>query len=133
MQIYFSSKGRFVSFGCPPKLTNLPPCYVFLIQIMNGNCIFSSLLANIPPRPKTDKRTPLKSGGLMSLPVLQSSVGPDSDADIGNAVDDRTGGRSDARTSGRALWCGRLACRELWLRVRSHLHAPYTRHPRGAF
>ena len=31
----------------PPKLANIPPWFVFLIQIINGNCIFSHLLAKL--------------------------------------------------------------------------------------
>ena len=72
---WFSWKGRFVSFGCSPKLTNVPPCYVFLIQSIDGTCIFSSLLANFHPWPKTDKRTPPQTwGGLQEVLHIQFRV-----------------------------------------------------------
>ena len=34
--------------------------------------IFSYLLANVPPRPKAGKRTPLKSGGLFSCGLISN-------------------------------------------------------------
>ena len=40
-------------------------CFLFLlIQLIDGNYIFSSLLANVPPGPKMAIVTPLKSGAL---------------------------------------------------------------------
>ena len=37
----------FVNLVCPPKLTNIPPCCVFLIQTIDGKCIFSHSLAKL--------------------------------------------------------------------------------------
>ena len=41
-----------------PKLANVLPFYAFLKQIINGNCIFRKLLANVPARPNVGNRTP---------------------------------------------------------------------------
>ena len=60
----------FVNFVCPPKLANIPPCYVFLIQIIEGNCIFSNSLAklaNMVQDQKVDKHTPPSRGGLKGV------------------------------------------------------------------
>ena len=60
----------FVNFVWPPKLENIPPCYVFLIQVISGNCIFSHSLAKLPTivqDRKVDKHTPPAVGGLYSL------------------------------------------------------------------
>ena len=59
---------RYVCQHCvwPSKLANIPPRYVFLIQVLDGNCILShplAKLANIPQGNKVAKHTPLKSGG----------------------------------------------------------------------
>ena len=51
----------------PPQLANIAPCCVFLIQIINGNCIFShslAKLANMVQDKKVDKQTPPTRGGL---------------------------------------------------------------------
>ena len=52
----------------PAKLANIPPCHVFLIQIIEGDCIFSNSLAklaNMVQDQKADKRThPAAVGGL---------------------------------------------------------------------
>ena len=55
---------RYVCQHCVAKLANVFPCYVLSIHIIDGNCIFSSKLANVPLRPNAGKRSPLKSGGL---------------------------------------------------------------------
>ena len=50
----------FVNLVWPPNLANIPPCYVFLIQIIEGNCIFShslAKLANMVQDQKVDKHT----------------------------------------------------------------------------
>ena len=39
----------------PEKLANVHLVCVFLIQIIDGYCIFRHLLANVPPRPKVGK------------------------------------------------------------------------------
>ena len=56
----------FANIVWPPKLANMSPCYVFLIQGMNDNCIFShplGKLANMVQGKKLGKHTPLKSEG----------------------------------------------------------------------
>ena len=56
----------FVNFVWAPKLANICPCYVFLTQIINGNCIFSNSLAklaNMVQDKKVDKHTPPAAGG----------------------------------------------------------------------
>ena len=58
----------FVNFVWPPQLANIPPCYVFLIQINKGNCILSHSLAkleNMVQDQKVDKHTPPALGGLI--------------------------------------------------------------------
>ena len=60
--------GMFSNFVSPSKLANIPHCHVFLIQLFEGNCIFSRSLAklgNIPRRKFWGKHPPLKSGGLV--------------------------------------------------------------------
>ena len=57
----------FVNLVWAPKLANMPPCYVFLIQMIDGNCIFShslAKLANMVQDKKVDKHTPPSRGGL---------------------------------------------------------------------
>ena len=57
----------FVNLVWSPNLANIPPCYVFLIQIIDGNCIFShslAKLANIVQDRKVEKHTPPSRGGL---------------------------------------------------------------------
>ena len=59
----------FVNLVWPPKLANIPPCYVYLIyliQIMEGNCVFThslAKLANMVQDTKVDKHTPQAVGG----------------------------------------------------------------------
>ena len=51
----------FVNFVWPSKLANIAPCYVFWIQIIEGNFIFSNSLAklaNIPQGKKVDTPPP---------------------------------------------------------------------------
>ena len=51
----------FVNLVWPLKLTNILPCCVFLIQIIDGKCIFShslAKLANMVQDNKVDKHTP---------------------------------------------------------------------------
>ena len=59
----------FVNLLWPPSLANIPPRYVFLIQIIVGNCIFSyslAKLANMDQDKQVDKHTPPPSrGGLI--------------------------------------------------------------------
>ena len=57
----------FVNFVWPPNLANLAPCCVFLIQLIDGNSIFShslAKLANMVQDKKIDKHTPPSRGGL---------------------------------------------------------------------
>ena len=49
----------------PTNKSNVSPFKMVLIQVIDGDSMFSHLLANVPPRLKVDKRTPLKSGGLV--------------------------------------------------------------------
>ena len=66
----------FANMGWPPKLANIPPCYVFLIQIIYGNCIFGhslAKLANMVQGKTVGKHTPLKSGGLGHSPVFATA------------------------------------------------------------
>ena len=56
----------FVNFVWAPKLANIPPYYVSLIEIIDGNCIFSNSLAklaNMVPDRKVDKHIPPAVGG----------------------------------------------------------------------
>ena len=58
----------FVNVVWPPNLANIPPCYVSLIQIIDGNCIFSNSLAklaNMVEDQRVDKHTPPSRGGLI--------------------------------------------------------------------
>ena len=51
------------------ELANILPCYVLLIRVLDGSCIFShslSKLANVPRGKKVGKPYSLKSGGLVS-------------------------------------------------------------------
>ena len=63
----------FANLVWPSKLANIPPCYVFLIQIINGNCIFShslAKLANTPQEEKVGKRTPPQIWGASVVPLI---------------------------------------------------------------
>ena len=56
----------FVNFVWSPNLANIPPCYVFLIEIIVGNCIYSHLLAkvaNMVQDRKFDKHIPAQPWG----------------------------------------------------------------------
>ena len=60
-------KGMFANIVWPPKLANGRPCYIFLIQNIDGSNIFSyslAKLANIPQAKNVGKHIPLKSRGL---------------------------------------------------------------------
>ena len=35
----------FANIAWPPKLANIPPCYIFSIQTIDANCTFSNSLA----------------------------------------------------------------------------------------
>ena len=62
----------FINLVWAPKLANIPPCYVFTIQIIDGNYIFSDSLAkfaNMVQDRKVDKHTPPSRGGLLSTVV----------------------------------------------------------------
>ena len=51
----------FANIVWPKKMANIPPCYVFLIHIINGNCIFSyslTKMANMDQDKKVGKHTP---------------------------------------------------------------------------
>ena len=51
----------FVNLVWAPKLANMPPCYVFPIQNIDGNRIFGhslAKLANMVQNKKVDKHTP---------------------------------------------------------------------------
>ena len=55
----------FFNFVWPQKLANIPACYVFLIQVIEGNCIFShslARLANMVQDRTVDKHTPPSRG-----------------------------------------------------------------------
>ncbi len=57
----------FANIVWPPKLAHLPPCYVFLIQVIKGNCKFSHSLvklANMAQDKKVGKHTAPSRGGL---------------------------------------------------------------------
>ena len=58
---------RYVCQLCvAPKTRKHTPCYVFLIQIIEGNCIFSNSLAklaNMVQDQKVDKHTPPQPWG----------------------------------------------------------------------
>ena len=59
----------------PQNSQTSPPCYVFLIQIIEGNCIFNNSLAkfaNMVQDQKVDKHTPPSRGGLTSTPPSYS-------------------------------------------------------------
>ena len=64
----------FVNFAWAQKLANIPHCYVFLIQMIEGNCIFShslAKLANMVQDQKVDKHTPPPAvGGLFPSKML---------------------------------------------------------------
>ena len=60
----------FDNFVWPQKLASILPCYVFLIQIIRGNCIFSHSMAkfaNMAQDQRGDKHPPLVVGGFMHL------------------------------------------------------------------
>ena len=51
----------FVNLVWPQQLANIPLCFIFLIQIIDGNCIFShslAKLANVVQDQQVDKHTP---------------------------------------------------------------------------
>ena len=51
----------FANIVCPPKLANILPFYLFLIQVIDGNCMFShslAKLANMAQDKKVGKHTP---------------------------------------------------------------------------
>ena len=51
----------FANIVRPPKLANILPCYIFLKQIIDGNCMIGHSLAklvNIPQDKKVGKHTP---------------------------------------------------------------------------
>ena len=52
----FPKKVRVPTFLWSQNWQTFP--LIMLIQIIDGNCIFSNLLADVPPRPKVGKRTP---------------------------------------------------------------------------
>jgi hypothetical protein len=63
----------FVNFVWPAKLANIPPCYVFLIQIIEGNCIFNhslATLANMVQDQNVDKHTPPQPWGANRVEVI---------------------------------------------------------------
>ena len=58
----------FANILCLPKLANVPPCYVFLIQIIDGNCILShslAKLANLVQDRKVDTHPPQPWGAFV--------------------------------------------------------------------
>ena len=58
----------FANIVWPSKPANAPPFYVFLIQRINVNCIFSNLLANVPSQPLSWQTYPSSHlGGLGNL------------------------------------------------------------------
>ena len=63
---------RYVCQHCVALKTGKPPpFYMFLRQFLDGNYIFSNLLANVPRRPKVCKRTPSQIwGASKSLPPI---------------------------------------------------------------
>ena len=90
---YASTVYRFVFMVCrcisviyienASSTCNLSPFYLFLIRVIDGNCIFSNslaLLANIPQGKKVGKHTPLKSGGLKRNVPLDQFFTPSSTA-----------------------------------------------------
>ena len=60
----------FATIVWAQKLAHIPPCYVFVRQVINGNCIFShslAKLANMVLGRQVGKHTPLKSGGSLYI------------------------------------------------------------------
>ena len=58
----------FANIVWTPKLANIPHSYVFLIQMIDGNCMFSNSLAklaNMVRDKKVGKPTPSNLGGLL--------------------------------------------------------------------
>ena len=45
----------FANIVWPFKLANIPTCYVFLIQMVDGSCLFSNSLAKLANMPKAEK------------------------------------------------------------------------------
>ena len=83
----------FVNLVWPPKLAKVPPRYVFLLQIIDGNCIFShalAKLANMVQDKKIDKHTFPQPWGASQVMFrvnvsATGSIVPGSSADL-NAI-----------------------------------------------
>ena len=59
---------RYVCQHCAALQTSKRTPFFFIsIRIIVGNCIFSYLLANVPPRPKVGKRTPPQIWGAVGI------------------------------------------------------------------
>ena len=66
----------FANLVWPPKLTNIPPCCVFSIQVIDGKYIFSyslAKMANMVQDKKVGKQTPLAVGGFDGNPKKNST------------------------------------------------------------
>ena len=57
----------FASIVWPRKLANISPSYVFLMQIIDGNCIFSNSLAELRFKTKQLANIPPPSRGGLTL------------------------------------------------------------------
>ena len=66
----------FANIVWPPKLANIPPYYVFLIQIIDGNCIFGHSLASIPQDKKLANIPPSKVVGLPAQSSRKEATAP---------------------------------------------------------
>ena len=67
----------FANIVWPPKLANIPPCYVLSIQNIYGSFIFShslAKLANMPQVQKVGKHTPLQIWGAFHFLRLEGSL-----------------------------------------------------------